>query len=71
MQFAGGMSVAQVAAAWDRDAEWVEEAIRRALLEYIPRRDGGLKASRSELRKADAGVSVGVAEQQPLFEDVA
>lgn len=49
-QFAGGMSIAQVAAQWDRDAAWVEEAVRRALLMTIPRRDGGLKATRAEMR---------------------
>jgi hypothetical protein len=50
MQFAGGMSIARIAAEWERGAEWVEDAIRRALLESIPRRDGGLKATRSEVR---------------------
>lgn len=50
MQFAGGMSVAQVAAEWDRDGEWVEAAVRRELLKLIPRRDGGLKATRTEVR---------------------
>jgi hypothetical protein len=50
MQFAGGMAIAEVAALWERNAAWVEEAIRRALLESIPRRDGGLKAPRAEVR---------------------
>jgi hypothetical protein len=50
MQFAGGMSIARVAALWEKDAAWVEEAIRRALLTSIPRRDGGLKVSRAEVR---------------------
>lgn len=50
MQFAGGMSIAQVAEHWEREAQWVEAAIRAALLERIPRRDGGLKASRTETR---------------------
>lgn len=54
MQFAGGMSIARVAEAWERDAAWVEAAIRRALLESIPRRDGGLKAPRVETRAANA-----------------
>lgn len=54
MQFAGGMSIAQVAEAWERDAEWVEDAIRQAMLEQIPERDGGLKASRTETRAANA-----------------
>jgi len=49
-QFAGGMSIAQVAREWDREAQWVESSIRQALLNYIPRRDGGLKATRTELR---------------------
>lgn len=50
MQFAGGMSIARIAAQWEREAGWVEESIRVALLEYIPRRDGGLKRSRMEMR---------------------
>lgn len=50
MQFAGGMSIAQLAEAWEREAAWVEEAIRRALLETIPERNGGLKFPRSEVR---------------------
>ncbi len=52
MQFAGGMSIASVAAEWDQDVEWVEAAVRRELLKLIPRRDGGLKASRTEMRSA-------------------
>jgi hypothetical protein len=51
MQFAGGMSIAELAVEWDRDVEWVERVVRRKMLEYIPRRDGGLKASRSEVRR--------------------
>ena len=50
MQFAGGMSIEDVAGHWDRDAEWVEAAVRRELLKFIPRRDGGLKASRAQMR---------------------
>lgn len=50
MQFAGGRSIAQLAEEWDRDAAWVEESVRRALLESIPKRDGGMKPSRSEVR---------------------
>jgi hypothetical protein len=50
MQFAGGISIARVAELWERDVEWVEGAIRRALLESIPRRDGGTKLSRTEAR---------------------
>jgi hypothetical protein len=52
MQFAGGMSLAKLAEEWERDPAWVEEAIRRALLEAIPQRDGGLKMPRSEERAA-------------------
>lgn len=55
-QFAGGMAIAAIAEHWDRDAVWVEEAIRHALLESIPRRDGGLKASRTEMRAERHGV---------------
>lgn len=54
MQFAGGVPIAQLAEMWERDQAWVEEAIRRALLEYIPRRDGGLRATRVETRAANA-----------------
>jgi hypothetical protein len=50
MQFAGGMSIARLAEEWERSAEWVEESIRLALLESIPKRDGGLKAPRKEVR---------------------
>lgn len=50
MQFAGGMSIARLAEEWERDAAWVEAAIRRALLATIPQRDGGLKVSRAEAR---------------------
>ncbi len=50
MQFAGGMSIARLAEEWERDQEWVEEAIRQALLEEIPERDGGLKVSRRTIR---------------------
>jgi hypothetical protein len=50
MQFAGGMSIAQLAEDWERDTAWVEDAIRRALLETIPQRDGGLKVPRTEAR---------------------
>ena len=50
MQFAGGKSIAQLAEEWEQSPEWVEESIRLALLESIPRRDGGLKPSRTELR---------------------
>ena len=50
MQFAGGMSIAQVAVLWERDADWVEVAVRQALLASIPVRDGGTKVSRVEAR---------------------
>lgn len=52
MQFAGGMSIARLAQVWERDTAWVEESIRRALLETIPQRDGGLKVPRTEARAA-------------------
>ena len=48
MQFAGGRLIAQLAEEWERDAAWVEEAIRRALRETIPKRNGGMKVSRRE-----------------------
>jgi hypothetical protein len=50
MQFAGGMSIARLAEEWERDPAWVEAAIRHALLNSIPKRDGGLKPSRAEVR---------------------
>lgn len=52
MQFVGGMSIEQVAAEWECSEEWVEVAVRHELLKLIPRCDGGLKASRSEMRAA-------------------
>ena len=52
MQFAGGLSIARLAEEWERDAAWIESAIRQALLEAIPQRDGGLKAPRGEVRAA-------------------
>ena len=58
MQFAGGMPAARVAELWDREIEWVEDAIRLALLGHIPKRNGGLKASRSELRAERAATAV-------------
>ena len=54
MQFAGGASVARLAREWDRDAAWVEEAIRVALLRAIPKRDGGLKEPRAQERRERA-----------------
>lgn len=67
MQFAGGRSIAQVAEAWERDMSWVEAAIRRALLETIPRCQGGLKAPRVETRAANAAeLTVAAIEQGEL-----
>lgn len=64
MQFAAGRQIAQLAEEWDRDAQWVEEAIRQALLAGIPRRDGGLKPSRSEVRAERSGELTAVREAQ-------
>lgn len=50
MQFAGGLSAAKVAELWDRDVQWVEDAIRRAMLQAIPKRSGGLKEPRAQAR---------------------
>lgn len=50
MQFAGGMSIARLAQDWERSLEWVEQAIREALLATIPQRDGGLKVPRGAVR---------------------
>ena len=55
MQFAGGMPIARVAALWEKDAEWVESAIRQALLESIPVKDGGTKPPRAEAREGRRG----------------
>lgn len=68
MQFAGGMSIARIAEQWERDAEWVEAAIRQALRVYIPRRDGGLKAPRAEVRALNAGETVAARERQQKLE---
>jgi hypothetical protein len=51
MQFAGGKSIAEVAAEWETEPGWVEAAVRRALLESIPRWSGGLKATRTQKRE--------------------
>lgn len=48
MQFAAGMSIARLANDWERDPAWVEQAVRRALLNRIPPRDGGTKITRRE-----------------------
>ena len=50
MQFAGGMTVDDVAILLERDPEWLLEAIRQALLRMIPVRDGGTKRTRAELQ---------------------
>lgn len=50
MQFAGGMSIARLAKDWEGSPEWVEQAIREALLATIPQRDGGLKVPRGAVR---------------------
>ena len=75
MQFAGGMPIARIAEAWDRERGWVEEAIRVALLATIPRRDGGLKMPRTEAKKVRCEMACRQAEeageQIALFEDVA
>ena len=66
MQFAGGMTIAQVADLWQRAAGWVEDAVRRALREQIPRKDGGLKEPRAETRAARSMEGAAVAEQRQL-----
>jgi hypothetical protein len=68
MQFAGGKTVAQLAEEWERCADWVEESIRRSLLEMIPRRDGGMKLSRSEARAQRSEELQGVREKQTALE---
>ncbi len=50
MQFAAGRGIADLALEWEHDATWVEAAVRRALLEQIPQRVGGLKPSRDGVR---------------------
>jgi hypothetical protein len=50
MQFAAGSSIAGLAEDWEREPEWVEQAIREALLATIPQRDGGLKVPRGAVR---------------------
>jgi hypothetical protein len=64
MQFAGGRSIAQLAEEWQRDGAWVEESVRRALLASIPRRDGGLKPSRAEVRADRSGELAGIRDAQ-------
>ncbi len=64
MQFAGGRTIAHLATEWERSAEWVEDAIRMALLESIPKRDGGMKLSRSEARAQRSEDLQGIREAQ-------
>jgi urease accessory protein UreF len=64
MQFAGGRSIVQVAAEWERDPQWVEEAVREALLERIPQRSGGLMVSRAETRAANSEALAAACEVQ-------
>lgn len=64
MQFAGGMSIERLAEEWERDRAWVEESIRLALLEFIPKRDGGLKVPRTEARAERSGELGAVREAQ-------
>ncbi len=68
MQFAGGMSIAQIAEQWERDVFWVEGAIRQALLASIPRREGGLKPPRTEMRAARKGEQDALCEMQSELE---
>lgn len=68
MQFAGGESIARLCASWERDAEWVETAIRLALLASIPRREGGMKPSRTEMREARRMETYEVGWEQPRLE---
>lgn len=67
MQFAGGKSIPQLAAEWERDAAWVEEAIRHALLQEIPQRDGGLKVPRAEAREERSEQLEAVREAQGML----
>lgn len=50
-QFAGGKSIAELAAAWDVDAALVEAMVRVQMRMMIPRWAGGLKPTRDEMRK--------------------
>ena len=68
MQFAGGRSIAQLADEWQRDAAWVEAAVRRALRASIPERDGGLKATRREIRAERQDVRATGRDAQAGFE---
>ncbi len=68
MQFAGGRSMAQLAEYWERDISWVEAAVRRALLQQIPQRVGGLKPSRDGARAERSDEQSRLDEQQGLLE---
>lgn len=68
MQFAGGMPVERVAALWDRDEAWVLKSVRMALLGSIPKRDGGLKITRTEARAARRGVKREAGPEQAALE---
>ncbi len=66
-QFAGGMEIAVIAEEWDRDENWVVSAIRRALLKFIPAREGGLKRSRTERQSAKRAEETRIGELQPTL----
>ncbi len=68
MQFAGGMTIEQLARLWERDGDWVEKAIRRTLLAQIPRWAGGMKAARSVTRADRSGESELVRRMQGVLE---
>lgn len=67
MQFAGGMSIERVAEAWERDTDWVEAAVREAMLQSIPKRRGGLKPSRAEVRAERSAAENGDDLQEKLW----
>ncbi len=68
MQFAAGAAIADLAEEWEHDAGWVEEAIRRMLLQSIPRSDGGMKPPRAEGRAERREEQEAVREAQKAFE---
>ncbi|MGA9070539.1 MAG: hypothetical protein WB424_09820 [Terracidiphilus sp.] len=70
MQFAGGLSIARVAELWDRDAEWVEDAVRSAFLEWIPKRAGGLKATRAEAKAARREAAKSAQQRQAVQSEI-
>jgi hypothetical protein len=65
MQFAGGRTIADVAAEWERDAAWLEAAIRQALRVRMTEREGGLRPTRAAER---AERNEGAEELQAGFE---